>query len=104
MSLRIRLILLIVLVVTVVSFALSALYLDSLVNSLSTAAIERSSQASQQVNAFVLDRLNRDSPAVQPQPPDPESARRMERRGEQRSGYRHHAVAHHGAFARAAGD
>jgi signal transduction histidine kinase len=75
MSLRIRLVILIVLVVTVVSFALSALYLDSLVNSLSTEAIERSSQASQQLNAFVLDRLNRHSPAVQPQPPDPESAK-----------------------------
>ena len=50
---------LIVLVVALVSAALSALYLDRLVNSLSAAAIERSELASQQVNAFVVDRLNR---------------------------------------------
>ena len=75
MSLRIRLVILIVLVVFVVSFSLSALYLDRLVNTLSNAAIERSELASQQINAFVLDRLNRHSPAVQPQPPDSESAK-----------------------------
>jgi signal transduction histidine kinase len=59
MSLRVRLVILIVLVVALVSAALSALYLDRLVNSLSAAAIERSELASQQVNAFVVDRLNR---------------------------------------------
>src|SRR5215475_7102854 len=74
MSLRIRLVILIVLVVFVVSFSLSALYLDRLVNTLSNAAIERSELASQQINAFVLDRLNRHSPDIQPQPPDSESA------------------------------
>jgi len=52
-------VILIVLVVALVSAALSALYLDRLVNSLSAAAIERSELASQQVNAFVVDRLNR---------------------------------------------
>jgi len=61
MSLRARLVILIVLVVVLVSAALSALYLDRLVNSLSAAAIERSELASQQVNAFVVDRLNRSS-------------------------------------------
>jgi signal transduction histidine kinase len=59
MSLRIRLVILIVLVVALVSAALSALYLNRLVNSLSAAAIERSELASQQVNAFVVDHLNR---------------------------------------------
>lgn len=59
MSLRVRLVILIVLVVALVSAALSALYLDRLVNSLSAAAIERSELASQQVNAFVVDHLNR---------------------------------------------
>ena len=75
MSLRIRLVILIVLVVFVVSFALSTLYLDRMVDTLSNAAIERSELASQQVNAFVLDRLNRHLPSVQPQPPDSESAK-----------------------------
>ena len=59
MSLRVRLVILIVLVVAIVSAALSALYLDRLVNSLSASAIERSELASQQVNAFIVDHLNR---------------------------------------------
>ena len=81
MSLRVRLVILIVLVVALVSAALSALYLDRLVNSLSAAAIERSELASQQVNAFVLDHVNRRASAQQPvnrnasepQPADPQS-------------------------------
>ena len=64
---------LIVLVVALVSAALSALYLDRLVNSLSSAAIERSELASEQVNAFVVDRLNRHA-SDQPRPADSESA------------------------------
>src|ERR1035438_3001375 len=58
MSLRVRLVVLIVLVVTLVSAALSTLYLDRLVNSLSADAYERSVLASQQVNAFIIDRIN----------------------------------------------
>jgi signal transduction histidine kinase len=57
-SLRIRLVLLIVALVTLVTVALSGLYLDSLVNSLWAAAFERSELASQQVNAFIVDHIN----------------------------------------------
>src|SRR5215475_10295507 len=58
MSLRLRLVLLIVALVGLVVTALSILYVDSRVNSLSTAAIERSSLASQQIYSFLIDRLN----------------------------------------------
>jgi len=58
MSLRVRLVLLIVAVVTLVALALSALHLENLVNSLSDDALERSKLASQQVNAFVVDHIN----------------------------------------------
>jgi signal transduction histidine kinase len=61
MSLRLRLILLIVALVTVVVVVLSGLYLNSLVDSLSAAALERSEVASQQVNAFITDHLNHHS-------------------------------------------
>jgi signal transduction histidine kinase len=57
-SLRIRLVLLIVALVTLVTVALSGLYLDRLVNSLWAAAFERSELASQQVNAFIVDHIN----------------------------------------------
>ncbi|HEV2198740.1 MAG TPA: ATP-binding protein [Bryobacteraceae bacterium] len=73
MSLRVRLVILIVLVVTLVSTALSALYLDRLVNSLSASAIERSELASREVNAFIIDHINRNATA-QPAPADSESA------------------------------
>jgi signal transduction histidine kinase len=59
MSLRLRLVLLIVALVTAVILVLSGLYLNSLMDSLSTAALERSEVASQQVNAFILDRINK---------------------------------------------
>jgi signal transduction histidine kinase len=59
MSLRVRLVLLIVALVALVAVALSALHLNSLVNSLSAEALERSELASQQVNAFIIDRVNR---------------------------------------------
>ena len=58
MSLRIRLVLLIVALVTLVAVALSGLYLDRLVNSLWAGAFERSELASQQVNAFIVEHIN----------------------------------------------
>lgn len=61
MSLRVRLVLLIVAVVTLVALALSALHLDNLVNSLSDDALERSKLASQQVQAFIIDHINQHS-------------------------------------------
>ncbi len=61
MSLRVRLTLLIVALVALVAVALSALYLDSLVNSLSGEAIERSRVASQQISAFLIDHFNAQS-------------------------------------------
>jgi signal transduction histidine kinase len=60
MSLRLRLIALTVALVTVVVLALSFLYLNSLVDSLSAMALERSEFASQQVNTFITDRINSD--------------------------------------------
>ena len=71
MSLRVRLVILIVLVVTLVSTALSTLYLDRLINSLSADAYERSVLASQQVNAFIIDRINSEDVAL-PAAPDSE--------------------------------
>lgn len=67
MSLRLRLILLTVALVTVVVTILSGLYLTSLVNSLSATALDRAQLASQQVNAYINDRINRISP-VEPAP------------------------------------
>ncbi len=58
MSLRVRLVLLTVALVALVAVALSGLYLNSLVNTLSAAVFDRTELASQQVNAFVIDRLN----------------------------------------------
>jgi signal transduction histidine kinase len=69
MSLRIRLILLTVTLVTVVVLTLSGLYLTSLVNSLSATALDRAELASQQVNAYINDRINRVS-SVEPAPAD----------------------------------
>jgi signal transduction histidine kinase len=61
MSLRLRLVLLIVTLVVLVALVLSALHLNSLVNSLSSDAIERSQFVGQQVNSFLVDRINRQS-------------------------------------------
>jgi signal transduction histidine kinase len=69
MSLRLRLILLTVTLVTVVVAVLSALYLTSLVDSLSATALDRAQLATQQVNAYLNDRINRDS-QDQPAPAD----------------------------------
>jgi signal transduction histidine kinase len=60
-SLRVRLVLLIVVLVAVVAVTLSALHLESLVNSLSALAIERSERASQQVSSLLIDRINQNS-------------------------------------------
>ena len=57
MSLRVRLVLVIVALVTAVAVALSALHLDSLANALSADALERSNLASQQVGTFVTDHI-----------------------------------------------
>jgi len=65
-SLRIRLVLLIVALVTLVTVALSGLYLDRLVSSLWAAAFERSELASQQVNAFIVQHLNQHAQEYQP--------------------------------------
>ncbi len=65
MSLRIRLILLVVALVALVAVALSALYLDNLVNSLSAEAIERSRVANQQINNFLIDHFNAQSEAYE---------------------------------------
>lgn len=59
MSLRLRFILLIVAVITVLILVLSSLYLNSLVDFLSAGALERGEMASQQVNAFITDHINR---------------------------------------------
>lgn len=61
MSLRVRLILLVVALVVLVAVALSTLYLDGLINSLSDDALERSQLASQQVNSFLIDFINQQS-------------------------------------------
>lgn len=58
MSLRIRLVLLIVTLVTLVALALSALHLDTLINTLSEDALDRSQRASQEVSSFLIDYLN----------------------------------------------
>ena len=60
MSLRVRLVLLMVALVTLVIVVLSWLYLNSLMNALSTNLVERSQLASQQVNAFIVERINKD--------------------------------------------
>jgi signal transduction histidine kinase len=60
-SLRVRLVLLTVVLVALVAVALSVLQLDSLVNSLSALAIERSERASQQVSLLLRDQINQDS-------------------------------------------
>jgi signal transduction histidine kinase len=61
MSLRVRLTLLTVALVALVAVALSALYLDNLVNSLSAEAIERSRVASEQISKFLIDHFNAQS-------------------------------------------
>jgi signal transduction histidine kinase len=76
MSLRLRLILLIVALVTVVVVVLSGLYLNSLVDSISAGALERSELASQQVNAFITDHINRHA-LEHPNPASPPPVRAL---------------------------
>ena len=76
MSLRLRLILLTVALVTVVVLVLSSLYLNSLVESLSATALDRAQLASQQVNAYINDRINRNS-QEQPAPADLDETKTM---------------------------
>jgi signal transduction histidine kinase len=76
MSLRVRLILLTVALVTVVVLILSGLYVKSLVDSLSATALDRAQLASQQVNAFINDRINRHA-LEQPAPMDLETTKTL---------------------------
>ncbi len=55
---RVRLVLLTVTLVALVAVALSALHLETLVNTLSAGALERSEHATQEVNSFLIDHLN----------------------------------------------
>ncbi len=66
MSLRVRLVLVIVALVTVVAVALSFLHLDSLVNSLTENAFQRSENASQLVQIFVTDHINQHTREYEP--------------------------------------
>jgi signal transduction histidine kinase len=61
LSLRVRLLLLIVALVTVVAMALSILHLNTLINSMTDDALDRSRLASQQVSAFIVDQINQHS-------------------------------------------
>ena len=76
MSLRVRLVLLIVVLVALVVLALSWVYLDGQVNSLSGAALERSELASQQVQNLTRNRINLRSQDYPPSP-DLEAAKAM---------------------------
>src|SRR5579862_9564712 len=58
MSLRVRLVLVIVALVTLVAAALSVLHLDALINSLSEDALQRSDLVSQQVKSYVVQKVN----------------------------------------------
>ena len=59
MSLRVRLVLLILVVVALAAVALSAVELETLVNLLTSDAIERSSLTGQQVSALLRDHIER---------------------------------------------
>jgi signal transduction histidine kinase len=69
MSLRVRLVLLIVALVAFVAIALSAVHLASLVDLLSADALERSKTAAEQASTFVRDRIAQRSESY-PVPPD----------------------------------
>jgi signal transduction histidine kinase len=61
MSLRVRLVLLTLTLVALVAVALSALHLETLVNTLSEDALERSEHAAQEVNSYLIDHINQHS-------------------------------------------
>ena len=76
MSLRLRFILLIFAVITVLVLLLSLLYLGSLVDFLSAGALERGDFTSQQVRAYITDHINErslDYPNSTPKPGSPPS-------------------------------
>src|ERR1035438_1463304 len=66
MSLRVRLVLLIVALVALVAVALSALHLDTLVDTLSADALDRSERATQEVSSFLVDHINQHSGEYDP--------------------------------------
>src|ERR1700722_5912848 len=72
MSLRVRLILLVVALVALVAIALSGLYLDNLVNSLSAEALERGTLASRQVKQFLVDHITQETAKHEPTATIPE--------------------------------
>src|SRR6202049_687798 len=61
MSLRVRLVLVIIALVTVFAFALSILHRDSLVNSLFVDALQHSDLAKEQVQSFVTNQIRQHS-------------------------------------------
>ncbi len=66
MSLRLRLVLVIVALVSAIAVTLSILHLDSLADALSVDALQRSEVASQQVQSFVTDHIKEHSGEYQP--------------------------------------
>jgi signal transduction histidine kinase len=68
MSLRVRLVLLTVTLVALVAVALSALHLETLVNTLSADAFERSERATQEVSSFLIDHINQHAGEYQAAP------------------------------------
>jgi signal transduction histidine kinase len=66
MSLRLRLVLVIVALVTTVALVLSFLYLDGFVNSLTESTFQRSSSTSQFVQIFVIDHINQHTKEYEP--------------------------------------
>src|SRR5215469_8719020 len=73
MSLRIRLVLLSVTLVALVALALSALHLESLVDSASAAALERSQTANEQITSFLLDHIRQSVKEYPPPKTDEET-------------------------------
>jgi len=76
MSLRVRLVLLILALVALVTVSMSALELKTLVDSLSTQAIERSDLAGNLVSGFLLDHIKQHS-AERPIPADLEETKNL---------------------------
>jgi signal transduction histidine kinase len=70
MSLRVRLVLLILAVVGLVAAALSAIHLQGLVNALSEIALERADLAAQQVKTFLVDRITQGTRDQNPSDPE----------------------------------
>lgn len=77
MSLKTRLLVLIVLLVTVIVTVLSALHLNSLVQNWSTGVMERAELAAQQVKSLVLQRIQEQTVTVSPPPATLEESKRL---------------------------